>query len=496
VQSGVRNWLPHFAAWTTAVSLVLGGLGCAAPAAARLPQAAVQAPAQWSTPGLGLSDTPTDLSGWWRRFEDPLLNSLVEDALGANTDVITARAAVQQAAALRDASLAALSPTLGYSANAQRILRGDRTSANSLAASLNAAWAPDVFGGLQSAVDASDANLRSVTALLGNVQGLVASGVALNYISLRGNQIRLRIARDNLDSQLETLQITRWRNQAGLVGTLEVEQATVAAGQTRAQIEPLQASLDATAHALSVQTGRPPADLLGRLAAQPLEVGLPQASQPLGAATPREALRQRADVRSAQHQLEQAQASLERARTLRYPTFSVGSTLGVGAASADALSTSGASLLTLALGLVGPLFDGGAAQAQIHAQEAAVDQARSAFAAAELNALREVEDAMSALRTEAQRVSQLQGVAVSAGNAATLARQQYESGLVDFQTVLETQRSLLLTQDGLAVANANLSSDQVRLYQALGGGWRPAETPSPEPATAVFRPQAITSQAP
>jgi NodT family efflux transporter outer membrane factor (OMF) lipoprotein len=484
------------AAWTLAVSLVTGALGCAAPTTTGYPQPRLQAPAQWSTTGLGLTDAPTDLTGWWRRFEDPLLNSLVEDALGANTDVITARAAVQQAAALRDASLAALSPTLGYSANAQRSLRGDRTSANNLAASLNAAWAPDVFGGLQSAVDASEANLRSVTASLGNVQGLVASGVALNYISLRGTQIRLRIARDNLASQLETLQITLWRNQAGLVGTLEVEQATVAAGQTRAQIEPLQSSVDATAHALSVQTGRPPADLLERLASQPLEVGLPQASQPVAAAAPRDALRQRADVRSAQHQLEQAQASLERARTLRYPTFSVGGTLGVGAASAEALSTSGASLLTLALGLVGPLFDGGAAQAQVHAQEAAVDQARSAFVAAELNALREVEDAMSALRTEAQRVSQLQGVAVSAGNAATLARQQFESGLVDFQTVLETQRSLLLTQDGLAVANANLSSDQVRLYQALGGGWRPAATNLAEPATPALRRQPITLQAP
>jgi multidrug efflux system outer membrane protein len=143
----------------------------------------------------------------------------------------------------------------------------------------------------------------------------------------------------------------------------------------------------------------------------------------------------------------------------------------------EALSGGGAALGALVVGLTGPLFDGGAASAQVHAQQAALARAQAVYQATMLTALREVEDAMVALRSDQERLMQLQRVAVAAGNAATMARQRYASGLVDFQIVLETQRSLLATQDNQALANASVSTDQVGLYNALGGGWRPAATP-------------------
>jgi outer membrane protein TolC len=133
------------------------------------------------------------------------------------------------------------------------------------------------------------------------------------------------------------------------------------------------------------------------------------------------------------------------------------------------------------------VFDGGAARAQVRSQQAAFEQARVAYQATLLGALKDVEDALVALRGDRERLLSLRNAADAAANAADLARQRYRSGLVDFQTVLETQRTQLGTQDGVASANADVSGDHVRLYKALGGGWRrdggseppvPAEDPA------------------
>jgi outer membrane protein TolC len=136
--------------------------------------------------------------------------------------------------------------------------------------------------------------------------------------------------------------------------------------------------------------------------------------------------------------------------------------------------TSGASVVSSLLGSISlPLFDGGAARAQVRAQEASLDQARASYQSAVLTALKDVEDALVALRNDRTRLATLQKAAEAAQNAALLARQRYASGVIDFQTVLETQRTALNTQDSVATTSADLHADHVRLYKALGGGWQP-----------------------
>lgn len=126
---------------------------------------------------------------------------------------------------------------------------------------------------------------------------------------------------------------------------------------------------------------------------------------------------------------------------------------------------------SLLAGLSLPVFDGGALRGQQRAQQAAVDQAQEAWRASVLAALQEVEDALVALRNDRERVQRLQAAAQAATNAATLANQRFRSGLVDFQTVLDTQRSQLGAQDSLVSASADVAADHVRLYKSLGGGW-------------------------
>jgi multidrug efflux system outer membrane protein len=415
---------------------------------------------------------------WWLRFDDPGLAALVGQALRANTGVLSARAALRQAAAARDVAAAALGPSLDLSASAQRGTQGGHSTGNSLQAALSAHWVLDLFGARRSALDAQAASLRASTASLADVQLAVATEVALDYIALRSSQARLAIAAENLASQQQTLQLTRWREQAGLVTAVETAQAQAAVAQTGATLPALQTAIAQTRHALAVLVGQPPAsaaalpDLPDLRTLLDTPGKLPQAPGDIPLAIPAQALRQRADVRAAEHRVSAALALLDQADAARFPGFALGGSIGVGAASLATLDQRAAVVSSLLASLSVPLFDGGALRAQVRVQGAVVDEARLAHHGAVLVALREVEDALAALAGDQQRQAHLGAAAAAATQAATLARQRYRSGLVDFQTVLETQRTQLGAQDSLAVAQAGVGADQVRLFTALGGGWR------------------------
>lgn len=475
--------------------LALSGCGSVAPRAAA--PAVIDIPAAWSVADAAAATGTSSLVEWWLRFNDPLLARLVADALRANTTVKGAQAALRQARALRQVAAAALLPTLGSSASAQRSSSDNsaasgfgRATSNRFQAGLDANWELDIFGANRSALNAGEASARASAASLGDVQVSIAAEVALSYITLRSTQARIGIANDNLASQQETLQITQWRQQAGLVTSLDAEQARAAAEQTGALVPALQTGIEQTSHALAVLVGQPPAALNGLLlSASPV----PQPGDELALRMPAETLRQRADVRAAEHQVSAAQARVSQAKAARLPRFAIGGSLGLSALTLGAL-TNGASVVASVLGSVSlPIFDGGAARAQVDAQQAAFDQAQEAYRAVVLAALQEVEDAIVALRGDRQRLVRLGSAADAASNAALMARQRFSSGLVDFQTVLETQRTQLGTQDGVAAARADVSSDHVRLYKALGGGWQAeAEGPALGAATETSIHRAVT----
>jgi NodT family efflux transporter outer membrane factor (OMF) lipoprotein len=452
---------------------------------AALPVVAV--PVSWS--GQAESNTQaTDLAQWWTRLQDPQLTALIGQALRANTDVRSARASLLQARALRDVSAAGLLLQLGSSASAQRSRSGGNPAGNSFAAGFDASWEPDIFGGKHSALGAAQAEAGAALSTLSQVQVSLAAETALGYIELRSLQARLEIARTSLVSQADTLQIARWRTQAGLTSELDVAQAVAANEQMRAQMAALQSSVGLAFNTLAVLTGSTPGTLQGRLgaAAVPLPPG------ELTLSLPADALRQRPDVQAAEQRISAALQRLAQADAARYPGFQIGGSLGLRALTLGALSN-GASVASSLLASVSvPLFDGGAARAQVRVQDAALEQSRVAYEATVLGALKEVEDALVSLRGDSERLLRLQTAADAAAGADEMARQRYSSGLVDFQTVLETQRSRLNLQDSVASAGAAVSADHVRLYKALGGGWRPdsaaASDPQNEVATRNARP--------
>jgi NodT family efflux transporter outer membrane factor (OMF) lipoprotein len=448
-------------------------VGCASvlPQRAEAPLAAV--PAAWSTAPQTTPQTtgqqPADLSGWWQRFNDPVLTDLVARSLRANTSLQSAQASLRQARALADAQAAGLGPSLGVSASAQRSQAGNASAGSRFQAGFDASWEPDIFGRNRSAADASVADALANAANLGNVQVSLAAEVAVNYINLRALQTRLAIARDNLSTQQETLQITRWRAQAGLVSSLDLEQAISATAQTEAQLPALQTGVTQTLNALAVLTGQAPGALGAVL---DTAAAIPTAPADFAMAFPAETLRQRPDVRAAERRVEAALSRLSAAEAARYPSFRLGGSLGLSAFTLGSLTDSASVLRSLLASVSAPLFDGGALQAQARAQQAGVDQTRAAYQGTVLTALQEVEDALAALRGDTERLERLQTASTAAANADLLARQRFQSGLIGFDTVLSTQRSLLATQDGVASTRASLSTSHVRLYKALGGGWQ------------------------
>ncbi|MGV8899394.1 MAG: efflux transporter outer membrane subunit [Burkholderiaceae bacterium] len=452
------------------------------PSSPALPDIVV--PAAWSMAAAssvaGAENGNAALALWWQRFDDPSLDALITQALQANTSVNTAQAALAQARALRDVAAAGLLPSVAGSASVGRSKLGDASASNAFKTGFDASWEPDIFGGKRSALQAGEASAQASAASLADVQVSIAAEVAVSYIQYRGAQTRLIIARSNLASQLETLQITDWRIQAGLLTSLEGEQARAASEQTRAQIPTLAASVSQLRHSLALLCGQTPDALRVQLASiSPI----PQAQDDLAMNMPAETLRQRPDVRAAELQVSAALARVGQADAARYPSFRLGGSLGLSALTLGTMTGSGALISTLLGSVSGPLFDGGAGLAQVRAQQAALEQARLSYQATVLTALKDVEDALVALGGNRERLLRLRNASDAAANAALLAHQRYSSGLVDFQTVLETQRSLFSTQDAVATTTTELSADHVRLYKALGGGWQPERDSAMSPRT-------------
>lgn len=466
----------------TRVLIMLAGLGlagCAAVGTEYAPPTTVL-PTGWSNlDPVASSETPADLSLWWQGLNDPLLSQLVAEALQASPDLRSAQARLREARARSTVAAAARFPDVTASGSARRSRSSEETGSgnarNAFSAGFDASWEIDVFGGVRRSVEAAEADVETSVANLENAQVSLASEVALNYVEVRALQTRLGIARANLASQSETLQLTDWRAQAGLVSGQDVEQARSNREQTRAQIPSLETSLAESEHRLDILLGRAPGALHARLAATdelPTDE-LPTVPAQIAVGIPADTLRQRPDVRAAERKLAAETARVGVAEAARYPSFTLSGSIGLEALTLGALGNSGAATSSLLAGITSPVFNAGRLRAQVEIQDAVREQAQVSYEQAILTALQEVENALVALARNRERVEALAIAAESARNAAELARQRYSAGLIDFQSVLDTERNVLSAEDSLASSRADGVLALIRLYKALGGGWLP-----------------------
>lgn len=457
--------------------------GCATQSG-RPAQADVAVPTGWvSGPAVAAPSDRTvgaeTLATWWERFGDTTLTRYVQQALQHNAEIAAAQASLRQARAVRLGQEAQLFPTVDASASGSRSKQRYVPSSTLYQAGLDASWEPDIFGGQRSAIDAASADEAASAASLGDVQVSIAAETALAFIDLRSGQQRLVIARANLAAQEETLQIAQWRRQAGLIGELDVEQARASVEQTRATVPALESTVSANSTALAVLLGATPQAVMQSIQARG---AMPAAPGDLALSIPADTLRQRADVRNAELGIVAAQARTREAEAARYPSLRIGGSVGLSSLTLGALTNSSSLGTSLLASITMPIFDAGAISANIDAQAAALARAGATYRQTVLVALKDVEDTLVALRKTRERLVILQRATASAAAADEMARQRYSSGLIGFVTVLDAQRTLLSLQDSVAGAQADVLSEHVRLYKALGGGWQPETAALPDDA--------------
>lgn len=440
----------------------------------RRPESSVAVPQAWRQ-AHGSTVVPLDtarLAQWWRRFEDPVLNQIIATALQSSPDVRSTIARIEESRARRGVARSAFFPTIGADVSGQGARSENRrtgvSTTDSFGAGPSMSWEIDISGRLRQNVRAASADLAEAMENYHGAQVTLAAAVAEAYVDLRAAERQLAVYERNVAARADTVQITRWRQQAGEGNVFETQQAASTLEQARATIPTLKLAITQTKNRLALLAGQTPGTL-DALLAKPRGVPRPPAMLALG--IPADTLRQRPDVRSAQRAVEAAAFRTKSAERQQLPTLTLNGDLGTTATRAASFLSPETLAASVAGSLSAPIFNAGRIRETIHIQSALEKQALIAYESAVLTALSEVENALAATRRTQERLATLDGAITSAREAATLAQQSFEAGQADLLQVLDTQRTLLSLEEQQTLTLGDNASAHIQLYRALGGGW-------------------------
>lgn len=429
-----------------------------------------------------------DLVTWWTGFGDPQLTRFVTLALEQNLDLAQASARVAQARAGLGAANAALLPSGNVSGQAARAYQSVETPlgqalnstpgfdrhGNAYEANAGASWELDVFGGLRRGREAALAEYQASEAGAAATRLTVAAQTADIYISIRGLQTRLDVARRQVQTQQDLLSNINLLYAKGLAAELQVRQAEGALAQVRATVPVLEAGLDAAMNALDVMLGAPP----GTHRSDLVDAGaIPVAPQIGAIRSPGDLLRRRPDLIVAERRLAASNARIGVAIAEYYPKLSLGGLIGSATAvSGGNLFNGNASQSAGVLGLRWRLFDFGRINAQINLAKGQEAEMLAAYRLAVLRATEDVENAFSALVNREEQASVLTQGMDSLGRARGASFSAYQTGAVSLIEVLQADESLLRATDARAQAQTESTRAAVAAFKALGGGWQ-SDTP-------------------
>lgn len=445
----------------------------------------IAAPKQWSSVANNALPTSThaNLEKWWQSFNDPMLNQLVVDAINANLDLKQTQERIKDARAQRTATIAAGLPSLSTRNNINRRLNSSASTSstsqaggfgfgsqviNLLQFGVDAQWEVDFFGGVQRAVEAANANIEAEIENRRDVLVSLLGEVARNYIELRGNQQLIVINQANLNSQQDTLELLRVRQQAGLADNLEITQAEAELATIQAQFPAYETAVKQAIHALSLLLAKQPDALMAKL--EPV-ANIPVVKTNIPPDLPSALLQRRPDIRYAERQLVAANAQIGIAESELYPKFNLAEFIGLQNNRITDFTPMGKSW-SIGTTLTAPLFNWGRLNANIKSKEAQYQQTLTGYQKTVLTAFKEVEDALVAYDKEQKKHQSLQQAVTANKEAVQLANERYEKGLTSFINVLTSQQALYQAQSSLVNSTAKTSANLVVLYKVLGGGWQ------------------------
>jgi NodT family efflux transporter outer membrane factor (OMF) lipoprotein len=433
-----------------------------------------------------------ELSRWWDGFGDPMLSRLVTLALEQNLDLAQASARVSQSRAALQHAGAALLPSGQVGASAAKSHLSLETPVGRLLnatpnfdrngeffqADLGASWEIDLFGGLRRNREAALAEYQAAQAGTAAVRLAVAAQTADIYVTVRGLQQRIAVAREQTSTRRKLLEIVQVQFERGLAAELQVRQAEGALAQVAATLPQLETGLDAAMNALDVLLGSRPGTYRAELATA---AALPTAPSVRDTGSPAELIRRRPDLIVAERRLAASNARIGAAAAEYYPKLTLSGLLGSATTASGGLFGSGANQAQAALGLRWRLFDFGRVDAEIAAARGANAQALAAYRLAVLRATQDVEDALSALVKREDQARTLATGQTALARAQQLSRAAYANGVVSLIEVLNADAGYLQTRDARVQAETESLRAAISTFRALGGGWEPAD-PAPRSA--------------
>lgn len=417
-----------------------------------------------------------DLSQWWTYFNDENLDRLIQQVTTNNLDLKTAAARIQEASALRGVASGDWFPQVNGSAAAASTRLSD-VSGGALVedrkpdlynVGIDASWELDLWGRIRRSVESADASLQASVEAYRDTMVVLFAEVANAYLSTCELQMRISLARKNIENQKDTLDLTTGRYDAGLVPAMDVQQSDLNLARTESSLPSLEQQLAASYNRLAVLTGRTPQELrseLGHIA----QVPSPDFS--VLEDLPTDILRQRPDVRQAEQQLIAQSAQIGVAKADLLPRISLSGSFALESYHIGDLGDSGSQAWQFGPSLRWSLFQGGRIRNNIRAEEARTEQAVFQYQQAVLLALEDVENAFVSYRQERDRLEYIRRSVSAASQYTRQVNTLYENGLVTFLNVLDAERSLAEQEDSMAQSAGQLSRNIVGIYRSLGGGW-------------------------
>jgi len=433
------------------------------------------------------STQPAPATLWWKRFNDPTLDRLIDQSLQGNLNIRQAEARLREARAQRGVTGAALWPDLNASGSYTRSRSGNVAQAGNntivktggadgskgtWVAGFDASWEIDVFGGTRRNIEAADADIAAAIEDSRDVMVSLTAELATNYLDLRSAQQRIAIAKNSVELQRHNADIARKRLNAGFVSGLDLANAEAQMANTASQIPPLESSARQSIYAISILLGKEPGAMVNELAPA---AAIPTTPPAVPVGLPSALLERRPDVRRSEQQLHAATARIGAAKADYFPKFSLTGNLGTQGGKFKDLGNWDNRYWSVGPSVSWPIFDAGRIRSNVAVQNALTEQAVLTYTQTVLTALGDVETALIAYSTEQQHREALTNTVIAYRRALDLATRLYTNGQTDYLNVVAAQGSLYNAEDSLVLSDRAVAANLVALYKALGGGWEEIE---------------------
>lgn len=414
-------------------------------------------------------------SSWWKQFDDPTLNQLVQASLQGNRDLRVAFARLKAARSIREDVSNDDLPVVTSRASSD-IGKGQipgqtehRVNSERYDLGLDMAWEVDLFGRIQRQIEASKAQEDAAEADLQQLQVSLIAELVDAYGQLRGAQLREKIALANLKTQEDSRSITVTLRDTGVGNELDVVRADARLAAVEATVPQLQAEQVRAHNRIATLLGERPDALSVDLSPKQL----PAIAKALPVGDPGELLRRRPDIRSAERQLAAATANVGVATADLFPRVSLSGFLGFTAGRGSQIGSSAANAWALGPSISWAAFDLGSVRARLRGAKADAEGALATYEQQVLLALEESSNAFSDYGKRQQRLLSLIRQSDASRKAADLASVRYREGTVDYLVLLDAEREKLAAEDAQAQGEVELYRGIVSIYKALGGGWQP-----------------------